>query len=143
MSDFSLELEYVLPQSRKHSVESLKLSTDRYEGFLKYLLPIDSKFTNESGNVKLQLKFSKKETDENGNIIERIRKTYGISVNIESVNIWDEIEDKEDVDVSDLPSVQENANSIVGLDGRIKNLEEIVGDGFVAITSEQIDSMFV
>lgn len=86
MSNFTATLEYVSPVSKKHYTENLKLQQEKCEEFLKYLLPIDTSFTDEIGKVKLNLTFSQLDIDENGKQFEHIRKTEDILVEINPIS---------------------------------------------------------
>lgn len=102
MTNFTITLEYMSPVSKKHRIETLKLSNEKYEEFLKYLLPVDTSFTDEAGEIELHLTFSQSTTDESGNPIQRIRKTEDISVKINPISFWHDegnFDDEGDFDV--------------------------------------------
>lgn len=92
MTNASVVLEYLLPVSKKYETEYLNLSEKRYNDcFLQYKLPFDTKITSESGSVELQLTFAYTELDENGNGIQRVRKTSSTTIEIIPISAWSDI----------------------------------------------------
>ena len=92
MTNASVVLEYLLPVSKKYETEYLTLSDERYNDcFLQYKLPFDTKITSESGSVELQLTFAYTDLDENGNGIQRVRKTSPTTINIIPISAWSDI----------------------------------------------------
>ena len=92
MTDATVMLEYLLPISKKYKTEYLTLSEERYKDcFLQYKLPFTTKFTSEHGDVKVQLTFVKVELDENGNSIQRVRKTSSTIIKITPIEAWSDI----------------------------------------------------
>lgn len=64
MSACTVVMEYILPISKKYHSDILELSEDGYQEYLKYVVPIDSKLTAETGEVELQLTFIYSDLDE-------------------------------------------------------------------------------
>lgn len=92
MTDATVVLEYLLPISKKYKTEYLTLSEERYKDcFLQYKLPFTTKFTSEHGDVKVQLTFIKVELDENGNSIQRVRKTSSTTIKIVPIEAWSDV----------------------------------------------------
>lgn len=91
MSQFTVMMEYVLPCSKRYKSEILELSEERYEEYLKYVLPFNTELTSESGQVELQLTFVYAGLDENGNSIQRVRKTSTTKINIVPITAWSDI----------------------------------------------------
>ena len=92
MTDASVVLEYLLPASKKYETEYLTLSDERYNDcFLQYKLPLDTKITSEAGSVELQLTFAYTDLDENGNGIQRVRKTSTTTIEIVPISAWSDI----------------------------------------------------
>lgn len=91
MTNSTVLLEYVLPISKKYCSEILVLSDDRYEEYLKYTLPFDTNITSEAGKVELQLTFICVDIDDDGNNIQRVRKTSSICINIIPISAWSDI----------------------------------------------------
>lgn len=92
MSGCTVLLEYIKPISKKYKSEILVLSEERYEEYLKYILPIDTEFTEESGSIELQLSFIYVDIDADGNEIQRVRKTAPtIKVEIVPISAWSDI----------------------------------------------------
>ena len=92
MTDATVMLEYLLPISKKYKTEYLTLSEERYKDcFLQYKLPFTTKFTSEHGDVEVKLTFIKVELDENGNSIQRVRKTSSTTIKITPISAWSDI----------------------------------------------------
>ena len=117
MAVFTVLLEYVLPASRKYCSEILTLSTETYNGHLKYSLPLDTNLTSEPGEIELQLTFASTYIDANGNPIQLVRKTSAISVNITPISAWSDI-----IPDSALSAIDQR---LIKADAQIKALEDI------------------
>ena len=124
MADFTVILEYLQPVSKKYRTEFLTLSDNDYSGYLKYVLPVDTKITAEAGDVELQVSFLITEVDSNGNGIQRVRKIVGTTISVTPISIWSDI----------IPDCALTAldQRIIKMDAQIKALNE---------TSDMIDSM--
>lgn len=88
MRDFQCIMEYKLPISDTYTPEVLTPLEDLYNGKLDYRLPIDTKITSESGDVEFKFIFARAEMDENGNVVERVRKTSSSTIKILPVAKW-------------------------------------------------------
>lgn len=91
MAEFTVMLEYLTPVSREYKTELLVKSDDLYKGQLEYKLPFDTCLTKEAGKIQVQLTFVKVDIDENGNDIQRVRKTSKAVVNIIPITAWSDI----------------------------------------------------
>lgn len=91
MGRFTVSLEYVAPASRKYRHEILELSSDLYNGYYKYKLPVDTKITAEAGEVELLLTFLMADLDVNGMPVQRVRKADGAKITIHPVTAWSDI----------------------------------------------------
>lgn len=92
MTKASVLLEYVLPISKDYKTVYLELSDELYnEEFLQYKLPFDTNITSEHGDVELQLTFAYAEMNENGDIVQRIRKTDKTTVKITPISKWSDL----------------------------------------------------
>lgn len=89
MSLCTVTMRYLLPISREFVTETLALSDERYEEHLKYILPIDTNLTKEWGDIELNLTFTMLDTDDNGNIVQRVRKTDNYLLHITQLPDWD------------------------------------------------------
>lgn len=89
MSQCTVTMRYLLPISREFVTETLTLSDEKYEEYLKYVLPVDTNLTKEHGNIELNLTFTMLDVDDNGNIIQRVRKTDNHLLNITPIPNWD------------------------------------------------------
>lgn len=91
MSQCTVTMRYLLPISREFKTETLVLSEERYEEYLKYVLPVDTNLTKEWGNIELNLTFTMLDVDSDGNIVQRVRKTTDHILNITQIPDWDSI----------------------------------------------------
>ena len=91
MSQCTVTMRYTLPISRKFITETLVLSDEKYEEYLKYVLPIDTNFTKEFGDIELNLTFTMVDVDDNGNVVQRVRKTDNYLLHITRLPDWDSI----------------------------------------------------
>lgn len=89
MSQFTVTMRYLLPISKEFITETLVLSDEKYEEYLKYILPLDTNLTKEWGDIELNLTFTMADADENGNIVQRVRKTDNYLLNIAQIPNWD------------------------------------------------------
>ena len=88
MRTFQCVMEYKLPISDTYTPEVLTPLDELYNGKLDYRLPIDTKITSEVGNVEFKFIFIRADMDENGNVIERVRKTSSSTIKILPVAKW-------------------------------------------------------
>lgn len=91
MSQCTVTMRYMLPISKEFKTETLELSADRYEEYLKYVLPIDTDLTKEWGDIQLNLTFTLLDVDDAGNIIQRVRKTDDYILSITQLPNWDAV----------------------------------------------------
>jgi len=89
MSQCTVTMRYTTPISKEMKTEILVLSDEKYEEYLKYILPIDTCFTKEYGDIELNLTFTMLETDNDSNIIQRVRKTDNHILTITKLPDWD------------------------------------------------------
>lgn len=89
MSQCTVTMRYVLPISKEFKTETLVLSDEKYEEYLKYILPVDTCLTKEWGDIELNLTFTMLDTDDNGNAIQRVRKTDNHLLHITQLPNWD------------------------------------------------------
>lgn len=91
MSQCTVVMRYMLPISKEFKTETLALSDERYEEYLKYVLPIDTDLSKEWGNIELNLTFTMLDVDNDGNIVQRVRKTDNHILTITKIPDWDSI----------------------------------------------------
>lgn len=99
MSRCTVTMRYLMPISRDFKTETLVLSDERYEEYLKYVLPVDTCLTKEWGNIELNLTFTMLDaeqlTDENGRlvhrIVQRVRRTENHILAITKLPDWDSV----------------------------------------------------
>ena len=117
MSQCTVTMRYLLPISKEFKTETLKLSNERYKDeYLKYVLPIDTCLTKEFGEIELNLTFTMLDVDDNGNIVQRVRKTDNHLLNITPIPDWDSV-----IPDSALSALDER---IIKLDAQMKALDE-------------------
>lgn len=91
MSQCTVTMRYLLPISKEFKTETLVLSEERYEEYLKYVLPIDTDLSKEWGDIELNLTFTMIDVDNDGNIVQRVRKTTNHILRITQIPDWDSI----------------------------------------------------
>lgn len=91
MSQCTVTMRYLLPISREFKTETLILSTEKYEEYLKYVLPVDTCLTKEWGNIELNLTFTLLDTDDDGNVVQRVRKTDSHLLYVTQLPDWDSV----------------------------------------------------
>lgn len=129
MSDCTVVMEYVLPVSKRYCSDILELSDEGYEEYLKYVVPIDSKLTSEAGDVELQLTFIYSDLDENGEGVQRVRKTSTAKMNIVPISAWSDV-----IPDSALGALDQR---IIKMDAQIKELLDL-GDAYDAVKADNI-----
>lgn len=129
ISACTVVMEYILPISKKYYSDILELSEQGYQEYLKYVVPIDSKLTAEAGEVELQLTFIYSDLDENGESVQRVRKTSTAKLNIIPINAWSDI-----VPDSALGALDQR---IIKMDAQIKELLNL-GDAYDAAKADNI-----
>ena len=117
MSQCTVTMRYLLPISKIFRTETLKLSNEKYKDeFLKYVLPIDTCLTKEFGEITLNLTFTMLDVDDNGKIIQRVRKTDDHLLKITPIPDWDSVIPDEALSALD--------ERIIKLDAQMKALDE-------------------
>lgn len=91
MSQCTVTMRYLLPISKEFVTETLILSEERYEEYLKYVLPVDTNLTKECGDIELNLTFIMLDVDDKGNVVQRVRKTDNHKLHITQLPNWDSI----------------------------------------------------
>lgn len=132
MSQFTVTMRYVLPISKEFITETLVLANDKYEEYLKYILPVDTNLSKEWGDVELNLTFTMVDTDDNGNMVQRVRKTDNYLLNITQIPNWDAL-----IPDSSLAALDQR---ILKQDAQIKALNELANaiDGNISIVDNLV-----
>ncbi len=132
MSQFTVTMRYVLPISKEFVTETLVLSDEKYEEYLKYILPVDTNLSKEWGDIELNLTFTMVDTDDNGNVVQRVRKTDNYLLHITQLPDWDSL-----VPDSALAALDQR---ILKQDAQIKALNELANafDGDVSIVDNLV-----
>lgn len=129
MSEYTVQLEYILPCSKKYCTEILELSDEKYEDHLKYTLPFDTKLTSEAGEIEIQLTFVKVELNEDGKGIQRVRKTSTTRINIIPISAWSDI-----IPDSALSAIDER---LIKLDAQMRGLNDYMD----VLDNNQVDNL--
>lgn len=117
MSQCTLTMRYLMPISKEFKTETLVLSDERYEDdYLKYILPVDTNLTKEFGDIELNLTFTMLDVDNNGKVVQRVRKTDNHFLKITPIPDWDSV-----IPDSALSALDER---IIKLDAQMKALDE-------------------
>ena len=129
MSDCTVQLEYILPCSKKYCTEILELSDEMYKDHLKYLLPFDTKITSESGEIQIQLTFVKTDLDTKGNGVQRVRKTSATTIDVIPISAWSDI-----IPDSALSAIDER---LIKLDAQMRGMNELAN----TLDSNKVDNL--
>lgn len=129
MSKCIVTMRYLLPISKEFKTETLVLSEERYEEYLKYVLPVDTCLTKEWGDIELNLTFTMLDVNKNGEIVQRVRKTDNHVLTITRLPDWDSV-----VPDSALSALDQR---ILKQDAQIKALEDLAN----AFDNNQVDNL--
>jgi len=92
MSHATVLLEYLKPVSKEYKTEILEVSDQMYKEYLVYNLPVDTEFTKEAGELKVQLSFIYVDMDESGVTTQRVRKIAPpLDIDIIPISAWSDI----------------------------------------------------
>lgn len=129
MSKCTVVIRYLMPISREFRTETLVLSDERYKEYLKYTLPIDTNLTKECGNIEMNLTFTLLDFDDNGNIVQRVRKTTNHTLTVTPLPDWDNF-----VPDSSLQAIDQR---ILKQDSQIKALANLAE----VLSEKQVDNL--
>ena len=129
MSQCTVLMRYLLPISKEFRTETLVLSDEKYEEYLKYVLPIDTDLSKEFGDIELNLTFTMLDIDNNDSIIQRVRKTENHILHITKLPDWDSV-----IPDNVLSALDQR---ILKQDAQIKALTDLAN----IIDSNQIDNL--
>lgn len=129
MSQFTVTMRYILPISKEFRTETLVLSGETYEEYLKYVLPIDTDLTKEHGDIELNLTFTMLDRDDRGNTVQRVRKTDNYLLNVTPLSNWDSV-----IPDSSLAALDQR---IIMQTAQIKALTELAD----ALSERQVDNL--
>jgi hypothetical protein len=136
MSQCTVTMRYLLPISKEFRTEALVLSDDKYEEYLKYVLPVDTCFTKEWGNIELNLTFTMLDSDENGNVVQRVRKTDNHILTITKIPDWDSIVPDSSLAALDQRIIMQTAQ-IKALESLAETLGESKADDLVYNSADE------
>lgn len=91
MSTFTVCMEYVSPASRLYRTEILTPSSELYKEKLEYIVPFDTKLTQEVGLVEVQLTFISVVLEADGTGKQYVRKTKPTTIEILPSSAWSDI----------------------------------------------------
>lgn len=137
MSQCTVTMRYLRPISKDFVTETLALSDERYEEYLKYVLPVDTCFTKEWGDLELNLTFTMLDTDDEGNIVQRVRKTGNHVLTITRLPNWDAVVPDESLSAIDQRIIMQTAQ-IKALESLAETLENAQVDNLVYDSKEDV-----
>lgn len=117
MSTFTARVEIRHKAMQEPRTELLSLSSELYKGKLEYKLPFDSWLTKNAGEVEVQLSFTKKDLDADGNELQYVRRTSSAIINIVPLSAWSNFVTDDALNALDSAFLQ--------LEGQLKYLESI------------------
>lgn len=129
MSDYTVQLEYIMPCSKRYRTEILRLSDEMYKDHLRYLLPFDTKLTAEFGEIEVQLTFAKADLDADGKDVQRVRKTSATTINIVPISAWSDI-----IPDSALSAIDER---LIKLDAQMRGMNDYIN----ALDTNKVDNL--
>lgn len=129
MSQCTVTMRYLLPISKEFVTETLILSDEKYEEYLKYVLPIDTNFTKEHGNIELNLTFTMLDVDNDGKVVQRVRKTDNYLLNVTPLPDWDSVVPDSALSALDQRIIMQSA--------QIKALTDLAG----VLNERQVDNL--
>lgn len=91
MTDCTVNLEYVLPISKRYKTEILTKSDELYKNKLEYILPFDTDLTSEPGDIQMQLTFLAVTMDSDGTTVQHVRKVGPGVIHIVPIQNWSDL----------------------------------------------------
>lgn len=91
MTDYIVNLEYVLPISKRYKTEILTKSDELYKNKLEYILPFDTDLTSEPGDIQMQLTFLAVTMDSDGTTVQHVRKVGPGVIHIVPIQNWSDL----------------------------------------------------
>lgn len=117
ISTFIVRMEIRHSTVKEPRTELLSLSPELYEGKLEYTLPFDTWLTKNAGEVEIQLSFTKKDLDADGNELQYVRRTSSAIINIVPLSAWSNFVTDDALNALDSAFLQ--------LEGQLRYLESI------------------
>lgn len=144
MSQCTVTMRYLRPISKEFETETLVLSEEKYEEYLKYILPVDTCLTKEWGDIELNLTFTMLEevssVDDSGNVVQRIvqrvRKTDNHILTITRLPDWDSVVPDSALSALDQRILKQDAQIKV-LEGLAEVLSSVQVDNLVYDSAEE------
>ena len=92
MTPYICTLEYLLPISKQYKTEILVRDPEIYkEGYFRYILPFDTGFTTEVGDIEFQLTLTDSEMNPDGTVTQFVRKSSTCTVSIIPITAWSDV----------------------------------------------------
>lgn len=91
MTDCTVNLEYVLPISKRYKTAILTKSDELYKNKLEYILPFDTDLTSEPGDIQIQLTFLAVTMDSDGTTVQHVRKVGPGVIHIVPIQNWSDL----------------------------------------------------
>lgn len=136
MSQCTVTMRYLRPISKEFVTETLVLS-DRYEEYLKYVLPVDTCLSKEWGDLELNLTFTMLDVDDSGNVVQRVRKTGNHILTITKLPDWDSVVPDSALSAIDQRIIMQSAQ-IKALESLAETLENAQVDNLVYNPKEDV-----
>ena len=136
MSQCIVTMRYLRPISKDFVTETLVLANDKYEEYLKYVLPVDTCLTKEWGELRLNLTFTMLDVDIDGNPVQRVRKTDDHILTITKIPDWDSIVPDESLAALDQRIIAQTAQ-IKALEALAETLESNKVDDLVYDSADE------
>lgn len=136
MSQCTVTMRYLRPISKEFVTETLVLY-DRYEEYLKYVLPVDTCLSKEWGDLELNLTFTMLDVDDSGNVVQRVRKTGNHILTITKLPDWDSVVPDSALSAIDQRIIMQSAQ-IKALESLAETLENAQVDNLVYNPKEDV-----
>ena len=91
MTDYTVNLEYVLPISKRYKTEILTKSDELYKNKLEYILPFDTDLTSEPGDIQIQITFLAVTMDPDGTTVQHVRKVGPGVIHVIPISNWSDL----------------------------------------------------
>lgn len=123
--------EYKLPASKTYGTIVLTASEELYKNRVEFILPIDTRFTGEVGELEFSINFSYLSTNDDGTSKEQVRPIGTTSIFIEDTEHWSDY-------ISDSTSHMESIAQIMLDNQKILEQQKVYAE---MIASERADGI--
>lgn len=91
MAAITVCMEYLTPVGHEYKSEILVKSDELYDGYLEFVVPMDTALTKEAGELEVQLSFITISMDADGKATQYVRKTSPTKITIVPISAWSDI----------------------------------------------------